>query len=116
MNIMRAICALFVLITITAILKFVDEMTILGSRQRLGSLLNVILCLVTSVIFCLVVCKYPYNYKWRRMLKWAVVPTMLANFINGSMYVSDHLKPEYFLVMWNIIVQLPLTMISLTCN
>ena len=103
-NIMRALCALFAIITLLAILKFIEEMTILGSRQRMGSLLNVIMCLTTSVTFGVIVFKYTYNMKCRRMLKWAVVPVMIANFINGSMYVSDHLKPEYFIVMWNIIM------------
>ena len=115
-NIMRGLTILVYAIVILFYIKFFSDLSLTGSRDKLGDFFNCLLTTITGVIFTLSVFVKPANYFRRRLLKWSVVLIMAANFIYGSMYVSDHISSSNGMIIFSVCMQVALTGLALVCH
>merc|ERR1712086_1000715 len=83
--VMRIMSAFVFLIALFSYVKFFEDITRTGSRDKLGSFFNAVFI-------------------------------MIANFIYGSMYVSDHISPQNAVIVLTVLFQILLTVMSLTCH
>jgi len=114
--VMRIMSAFVFLIALFSYVKFFEDITRTGSRDKLGSFFNAVFCTIAAVMFVMAVWMRPFVLARRRLLKWSMVFIMIANFIYGSMYVSDHISPQNAVIVLTVLFQILLTVMSLTCH
>ena len=92
---------MLVIITgLISIVKFFVDVVAVGSRDRFGSFLAMACCVSAAFFFVKGVFYRPYHLKGRQFLKYGVLGIMIANFVYGLQYVSDHIRPQVVMIFY----------------
>ena len=77
-----------------SLIYFIMECVRPGSRSKTGTFFCWMFCMIPCILFHMSVFCQPENLFRRRILKWSMFAVMLANFIYGMMYVSNHIEVD----------------------